>query len=153
MFVYYFANVSRPCDDIRGRLFELDLSAWATEAYRSAEALRSRLVGNNDLASSISLDVTEPIHKSSHTAMAIEWTATGPAGLFSNLQGDLVVAPIGPNRCQISLRGSYRVPADVDRPLFHRLTEACVKSFVDRVASGLEQPAVRGLTARQASGS
>lgn len=153
MFVYYFANVGRSCADIRDRLFGLDLSAWATEAYRNAESLRGRLVGTDDVASSVSLEVTEPIHKSSHTLMAIDWTATGPAGLFSGLQGDLVVAPIGPNRCQISLRGSYRIPADVDRSLFHRLTEACVKSFVDRVASGLEQPAARGLTARQASGS
>ena len=153
MFVYYFANVSRPCQDIGDRLGTLDLDAWATEAYRNAETLRSRLVGKDLVASSIRLHVTEPIHKSSHTVMAIEWTADGPAGLFAALEGDLVVAPIGPNRCQISLRGSYRLPPGADPSLFHRLTEACVKSFIDRVAAGLDQPPSRLDVVRQVSGS
>ncbi len=153
MFVYYFANVSRPCEGIGDRLATLDLETWATEAYRNAESLRSRLVGNDLVASSIRLQVTEPIHKSSHTLMVIEWTADGPAGLFAALEGDLVVAPIGPNRCQISFRGSYRLPPGADPSLFHRLTEACVKSFVDRVAAGLDQPPPRLDVVRQASGS
>lgn len=153
MFVYYFANVSRPCEDIGDRLCALDLATWATEAYRNAESLRSRLVGKDLVASSIDLHITEPIHKSSHTVMVIEWTADGPAGLFAVLEGDLVVAPIGPNRCQISLRGSYRLPAGADPSLFHRLTEACVKSFVDRVAAALDQAPLRLDVVRQASGS
>jgi hypothetical protein len=153
MFVYYFTNVSRPCEGIGDRLGALDLETWATEAYRNAEALRSRLVGNDLVASSIRLHVTEPIHKSSHTLMVIEWTADGPAGLFAALEGDLVVAPIGPNRCQISLRGSYRLPPGADPSLFHRLTEACVKSFVDRVAAGLDQSPSRLDVVRQVTGS
>ena len=153
MFVYYFANVSRPCEAIGDRLSDLDLDTWATEAYRNAESLRSRLVGNDLVATSVRLNVTEPIHKSSHTVMVIEWTADGPAGLFAALEGDLVVAPIGPNRCQISLRGSYRLPTGADPSLFHRLTEACVKSFVDRVAAGLDQPPPRLDGVRQVSGS
>jgi len=140
MFVYYFANVRRPCEAIGDRLSGLDLATWATEAYRNAESLRSRLVGKEMVASSVRLNVTEPIHKSGHTVMVIEWIADGPAGLFAALEGDLVVAPIGPNRCQISLRGSYRLPTGADPALFHRLTEACVKSFVDRIVAGLDQP-------------
>ncbi len=145
MFVYYFANVRRSCDDISHRLAGLDLMTWASEAYRSAESLRGRLVGNELLASSVTLNVAEPIHKSSHTVIALEWRASGQAGLFSELQGDLVIAPIGPHRCQISLRGSYRLPPGADRSLFHRLTEACIKSFVDRVASGLDRPSLTEL--------
>lgn len=142
MFVYYFANVRRSCDDISHRVADLDLMTWASEAYRSAESLRGRLVGNELLASSVTLNVAEPIHKSSHTVVVLEWRASGPAGLFSELQGDLVIAPIGPHRCQISLRGSYRLPPGADCSLFHRLTEACIKSFVDRVASGLDRPSL-----------
>lgn len=142
MFVYYFANVNRSCEDIRDRLTDLDLSAWAAESYRNAEMLRGRLVGQDLTATSVELHVAETMCKSSHTVVAIEWTAQGPAGLFTELHGDLVVAPIGPHRCQISLRGSYRLPPAADRALFHRLTEACVKAFVDRVAAGLDRPSL-----------
>ena len=142
MFVYYFANVGRPCDEIRDRMMALDLAGWAEDAYRNAESLRSRLVDEPFEASTVAFHISDPIEKSNHAVLALRWSATGPAGLFSDLQGDLVVAPIGPNRCQLSLRGSYRLPPGADRSLFHRVTEACVKSFVDRVAGALGRSSV-----------
>lgn len=142
MFVYYFANVGRPCDEIRDHVMALDLAGWAEEAYRNAEALRSRLVDASFEASTVTFHASDPIERSNHAVLALRWSATGPAGLFSDLQGDLVIAPIGPNRCQLSLRGSYRLPPGADRSLFHRLTEACVKSFVDRVAGALGRTSI-----------
>ncbi len=62
------------------------------------------------------------------------------------LDGELEVAPLGPNLTQVGLSASYKPPrgllgASLDRALLHRVAEATVRDFVKRVAAVLEDQA------------
>lgn len=141
MFVYYFANAAGPCCDVVDAIKLYDIALWAEESYQNGELLRERLLGGDFHAADISFELAEAVHKN-HVSMPVKWTATGAAGLFTSLEGDLIIAPIGADRCQISFRGSYRMPSDVDKGLFHRLVEACVKGLIDRIVDTLSRQVV-----------
>jgi hypothetical protein len=73
------------------------------------------------------------------------WEATGPEGLLPTLEGDLEVASLGPNRTQLSISAMYTPPMGafgraLDRGLLHRVAEATVKDFLDRVAAAMPHP-------------
>ena len=66
------------------------------------------------------------------------WRATGPERLFPQLDADLEVAALGPQRTQLSISARYRPPLGafgraLDRALLHRVAEATIKDFLDRV--------------------
>ncbi len=142
MFVYYFANVGRPCDEIRDRMMALDLAGWAEDAYRNAESLRSRLVDEPFEASTVAFHISDPIEKSNHAVLALRWSADRSSWL--------VLRSSGGSRCRsdwpesVPTQPARLIPSSTrGRPItFHRVTEACVKSFVDRVAGALGRSSV-----------
>lgn len=148
MFVYYFVYVDRPFRNVERELLERfeELGAWASEAYRDGEDIRARLgVGKTPvLAKEVSLHVGEPIRAHAHTTIPLMWDATGSTGLFPRMLADLIVAPLGSSRAQLTFRGSYDPPLGpvgevLDRALLHRVAESSVKAFMDRIASALGQ--------------
>ena len=57
---------------------------------------------------------------------------------------DLIVAPLGSTRAQLTFRGSYDPPLGpvgevLDRALLHRVAESSVKAFMDRIANALSR--------------
>jgi hypothetical protein len=65
------------------------------------------------------------------------------SGIFPMLDGDLELAPLGSERCRLTLSASYMPPfGDVgralDRALLHRVAQSTVRSFLARVAMSLE---------------
>ncbi|MDH3306014.1 MAG: hypothetical protein OEO77_00640 [Acidimicrobiia bacterium] len=145
MFVYYFSNVDRPYADLIETLASLDLETWAGDAYREGESLRARLsVGDSAaIAKTVQLELGAPMHGARHTTVPLTWSASGTPGLFPRMEADLVLAPVGPRTSQVSMRGSYEPPLGpvgkaLDRAVFHRIAEASVKGFVDRIARALE---------------
>lgn len=148
MFVYYFVYVDRPFRKVERELLDRfeELGAWASEAYRDGEDIRARMaVGKTPLlAKEVSLHVGEPIRAHAHTTLPLMWDATGSPGLFPRMLADLIVAPLGSSRAQLTFRGSYEPPLGpvgevLDRALLHRVAEASVKAFMDRIASALSQ--------------
>lgn len=68
----------------------------------------------------------------------MSWRATGPDRLFPQLDADLEVAALGRGRTQLSISARYRPPMGaagraLDRALLHRVAEATIKDFLDRV--------------------
>lgn len=158
MFVYYFCTVDAPFEDVEPALVRMlpGLRGWAADAYRDGEHLRAA-VGPLDgarLAKDVSIDVGAPIRVSTETWIPLRWEATGASALFPTMDADIVIAAVGPRMTQVSLRGSYRVPLGpvgrvLDRMLLHRVAEASVKRFVDRIAHSLaEDPGAAGARAR-----
>ena len=146
VFVYYFVYVDRPFRKVESELLDRfeELGAWASEAYRDGEDIRARMAVSNAplLAKEVSLNVGEPIRAHAHTTVPLMWDATGSPGLFPRMLADLVVAPLGSTRAQLTFRGSYDPPLGpvgemLDRALLHRVAEASVKAFMDRIASAL----------------
>ena len=148
MFVYYFVYVDRPFRNVERELLERfeELGAWASAAYRDGEDIRARLaVGKTPvLAKEVSLHVGEPIRAHAHTTVPLMWDATGSPGLFPRMLADLIIAPLGSSRAQLTFRGSYDPPLGpvgeaLDRALLHRVAESSVKAFMDRIALALGQ--------------
>lgn len=148
MFVYYFVHVDRPFSEVEQRLIiQLNLlGAFAQAAYREGEELRDRIGVSGDkamVAKTVQLSAGAPLRGEQHTTIPFAWEATGTPGLFPKLDADLIVATVAPDMCQIALRGTYAPPLGplgraLDRALLHRVAEASVKSFVDRVAKSVQ---------------
>ena len=156
MFIYYFVHLDRPFGEVRGQLLGVlsGLDGMAAAAYREGEEIRARIgLGESpSVAKTVRLEVGEPVGEDETMLLPIVWEATGTPGLFPRMEAEVVLAALGPVLTQLSLRGSYRPPLGpigrvVDRALLHRVAEASVKGFVDRVARTIEGAIVSGQTA------
>src|SRR5215472_17040015 len=72
----------------------------------------------------------------------VEWRAAEHPGWYPTLAGGLRLEPEGPAGCRLRLDAQYRPPAGrlgaaIDRAVLHRVAEASVAEFVDRVAARL----------------
>lgn len=147
MFVYYYIHVDRPFIQAESHLLRMlpGLRGWANDAYREGEHLYTRMGTRTGMvAKNVELTLGTPARGPNETWIPLEWEATGVPGIFPRMQADIVVASIGPALTQIAFRGTYRVPLGkvgeaIDRAFLHRLAEASVKSFLDRIAAGLEE--------------
>lgn len=155
MFIYYFVHLNRPFSEARGELLEVlsGLDQMATAAYREGEEIRARIgVGESPaVAKTVRLEVGEPVGEEETMLLPIVWEATGTPGLFPRMDAEVVLAALGPVLTQLSLRGSYRPPLGpigrvLDRALLHRVAEASVKGFVDRVARTIEGASISAQT-------
>ena len=82
-------------------------------------------------------------YRPSATLLPMDWRATGPQGLFPHLEADIEVAPLGAERTHLSISGRYEPPMGalgrmLDRTLLHRVAEATVKDFLDRVGERIQ---------------
>ena len=148
MFVYYFVHVDQPVEVVVGQLTDTPgrLTAWGRVAYEGWDDLRTRIHPTFPaLAKEVEVVVGQVWHRRRAATIPIRWKATGIDALFPILDADLVVEPIGENLTQITLRGSYRPPLGaigrlLDAALLHRLAEACVKDFLNRLAGAVSAP-------------
>ncbi len=92
----------------------------------------------------VEIEVGDATRLGEKTILPLVWRAAGAEALFPVMEGDLEVAPLGPNRTQLAMSARYRPPLGpvgraIDRALMHRVAEATIKDFVDRVASAIER--------------
>jgi hypothetical protein len=147
MFVYYYVTLAAPYGVAQGRLARLldGLGETAGAAYREGEELRVRIGPGLDrqlVAKTVRLMVGRPVETDPGLVVPLVWEATGARILFPRMEGDLVLASLGPDLSQLTFRGSYRPPlgalgAAVDRTVLHRVAEASVRNFVERIAAQL----------------
>jgi hypothetical protein len=77
--------------------------------------------------------------------MPLRVVATGPVGLFPQLDADLELLATGSSTATLRLTGSYRVPLGsagrlLDRVLLHRVAEASLADFLEQVSQRLLAP-------------
>jgi hypothetical protein len=147
MFVQYFSHAEGSFEEVeRALLASVDrLPGWAEGAYRDGEALRGRIGPGTDrplIAKAVRLEVGAPVRGGETTTVPLAWEASGVPGLFPRMSADLVLAPLGAEMTEVLFRGSYEPPLGMigsvlDRGLLHRLAEASVKNFVDRIVAAL----------------
>ncbi len=101
----------------------------------------------------VAVAIGTPLRFPFKTLLPVSWRATGAESLFPEMEGDLEVAPFGPCKTQLSMNARYRPPfgavgAAADRALLHRVAEATIREFVERVGDRIRGLAPAGLAAR-----
>jgi len=157
MFVYYYIHVERPFEEVEPALLRMipGLRGWAEDAYRDGEHLRTRVGTRGGILAKSEVTAGSPVRGASETWIPIRWEATGAPSLFPSLEADVIAAHVGSSLTQIALRGTYQAPFGrvgdaLDRALLHRIAEASVKAFVDRIAESIESDLLPGVTERRA---
>jgi len=135
--VHDFIEVPLPLADVEERLATAgDMTAWAAAAYRKGERLA---VGpGTPLAAVVELDVGEAVRGTESVTIPFSWKATGASWLFPHMEAELVLSPLAPSLTHLTFRGSYRPPlaavgAVLDRVALHRVAEATVRAFLERM--------------------
>ena len=159
MFVRYYVELPVHVDRVERRLTASPAS-WLPGIADQSQARGRRLlteVGLGDrlrLVERVLLEVGRPTRFPSKLVLPLHWRAEGGEALFPVLDADLEVARLTPAITQLSISARYTPPlgalgSTIDHAVLHRVAEATVKDFVDRVATVLLEGA-RPL--RQASG-
>lgn len=148
MFVYYYVQIQEPFESVEPRFLSMlgGLDGWAAESYREGETIHDKVGPGGDtkhIAKTVQVRTGTPQRSDAETAIPITWEATGTPGLFPKMEADLTIARVGPDLTQLALRGSYDPPLGavgrvLNRTLLHRVAEASVKAFVDRIAAALD---------------
>jgi hypothetical protein len=124
--------------------------AWLPGVAREAEDRGEQLLGevgfsyddDRRLSKEVHIELGTPHRMSGKTLLPLSWKATGPERLFPSLEADLEIAALGRRRTQLSISARYRPPLGIvgkalDRVRLHRVAEAAIKDFLDRVGEGI----------------
>ena len=150
MFIRYYLDLPHPFEDVETALLAQP-EAWVPGLARDAEDRGQRLLAEvgfsldreHRLDKRVEIEFGEPYRVPAKTLLPMVWKPTGAGQLFPAMDADLEVAPLGPSRTQLSISARYRPPMGVvgralDRALLHRVAEATVKDFLDRVGEALQ---------------
>ena len=143
MFIRYFIEIPRPMAEVEPELLESP-GSWSTAPARGAETRGEELLAEVGfgppgarIGKRVELQFGEPVRFPSKTVLPMSWKLAGLEGLFPELEADIEVGQLGPERTQLSISARYTPPFGslgrvLDRALLHRVAEATVKDFLDR---------------------
>jgi hypothetical protein len=148
IFVQDFVDVARPFEVLRER-FSGDgewLAPLATAATQDGETLRMRIGpswASGLVTREIRVTLWPPRERGDALARSLAWVPSEWQSLFPLLDGDIELAPIGPDWSRISLAVAYTPPlggfgARVDRAVLHHVAASTVRSFLAQVATRLQ---------------
>ncbi len=147
-FIEDFVDVVSPFGTLRAR-FSGDgqwLAPLATVATQDGDTFQMR-IGPSWAAGIVTREVNvmlwPPRERGYALVRCLTWTPSDWQSLFPFLEGDLELAPIGPNQCRISLAATYtpalgKFGAHVDRALLHHVAASTVRSFLTQIATKLQ---------------
>jgi hypothetical protein len=149
MFIRYFLDLPLPFEEVQ-ETFLASPEAWVPGLARDAEDRGERLLAEvgfsfddgHRVDKRVEIELGPPFHFPAKTTLPLTWTATGTERLFPSLDADMEIASLGPNRTQLAISARYRPPFGgvgraLDRALLHRVAEATIKDFLDRVGEGI----------------
>lgn len=155
MFARYFVEMPFPPERVEHALMrspESWVPGLAEQANYRGDVLLAEVGFGDDVrvARQVAIEFGEPVRAASKLVLPLRWSATGASGLFPSLEADLEVAPLGPNRTQLSISARYVPPFGpigrvVDRAVLFRVAEATLKDFLDHTAESLSTDAANPL--------
>jgi hypothetical protein len=152
MFVRYFVELPLPAAQVERALLASPaewLAAVAGEAQERGDGLLTEVgVGplGTRLRRRVAIQLGDPVRFPSMTSLPLTWEPLGLEGLLPRLDANLELGSLGDDRTQLAISASYRPPLGavgrtVDRVLLHRVAEATVKDFLDRVGQAISEHA------------
>jgi hypothetical protein len=150
MFIRSFVDLSMPYQEAEDALLASP-EAWIPGLVEQADGEGEELLAQVGFGGLVRIErrveVTfgTPLLFPSRLVLPISWKAASGQGLFPELEADLELGPIGPSRTQLSINATYRPPLGlvgrtVDRAMLHRVAEATLKDFIERVAERIRTP-------------
>lgn len=147
MLIHDFVYIDSPARSVAELV--LPGSAWlgqaAAGAYQDGQnlLLRAGPGESSPVRKRVRISVGSARNRQDAVVVPIHWEATGVTGLFPVLDAELEFCPVGPEATQLSLWGTYDPPLDgfgirLDHMIFHRVAEATVRSFLRKLADGLQ---------------
>lgn len=150
MLIQDFVQIDCPFAEVHSALLadpHTVLDQHISAGYHDGEELLMRLgpaLKHPKLGKKVRVDVGEPYSRGDGIVLPVAWWATGVSYLFPCLDGDLEVTPLGTGTTQLTLMARYEPPLlggagfVLDRVLLHRVAEASIRSFLNRLGSSLE---------------
>lgn len=150
MLIRYFGEIAAPFEVVEHAMLAAP-QAWMPgllhDTEREREALLSEVGVRDDGGRSqrpAEVGFGEALRLPAKTILPMRWRPSSAWPLFPELEADLEVASLGPSRTQLSVNARYTPPLGrlgsvIDRALLHRVAEATVKDFVDRVRAELQR--------------
>lgn len=151
MFVRDFQIVERPFPTVEERICwdPVQLLSGALHAARvEGEHLRGQVAPAGwpaPVGVAVDLVTGSPRPRDDGMLLTFAWDAAGARSLFPHFDADLLAAPFGDRRTQLSISGCYTAPGgtagqSVDRLVLHRVAESTVRAFLLQVRKVLETP-------------
>jgi hypothetical protein len=148
MFIRYYLELRLPARQVEHALLDASpdwLSIVAGEAQRRGDHLLTE-VGVGPLGPRfgrrVAIEVGQPVRFPSMTSLPLTWEPVGLEGVLPRLEANIELGPLGEDQTQLAISARYRPPLGavgrtVDRVLLHRVAEATVKDFLDRVGEAI----------------
>jgi hypothetical protein len=147
MFLRYYVELDLPIEQARAALLDSPsswLPALADGAVQRAEPLLTEVgvaQGGLRVAKPVSVRLGQPVQFPSKLSLPMTWEPGG--WLLSKLDAELELGYLGKDQTQLAISGRYEPPRGVghgtaDRLALHRIAEATIKDFLDRVAAALQ---------------
>jgi hypothetical protein len=145
MLIRDFVYVDRPFEQVRSGLTRSSpewLGLLAEDAAAVGETVRLRIGPATPipgLSKVTEVRLGPPSECGDGVSVPIVWEATGLPRAFPVFEGDIDIAPLGPQETQVTLSGRYEPPLggvgrQIDRLILHRVAEASIREFLRRVA-------------------
>jgi hypothetical protein len=149
MFLRDYVMIARPFQQVEPEFVagaRYWLPAMAFQADGHGNKLLSELgfdVAKRRIGRRIELNLGDPRRTEGVTLLPVHWQAATKVGLFPVLDGQLEIAHLGPTTTQVGLSATYEVPLGwvgkiADRALLHRVAEATVRDFMERIRIRLD---------------
>jgi hypothetical protein len=151
VFIRYYVMIGRPFAELEPE-FTSGAGRWLPSMAERANGhglqLLSELgfqVGRRRIARKIEVTVGDPRRETGVTLLPLHWRAASESGLFPTLEGQIEIANLGLATTQIGISANYDPPMGLigniaDRALMHRVAEATVRDFMERIRDRLERP-------------
>ncbi len=153
MFVRYFVELPLPAAEVERALLASPaawLSAMAGAAQERGDGLLTE-VGVGPLGARlrrrVKIQLGEPVRFPSMISLPLTWEPVGLGGLLPRLDADIELGALGADRTQLAISARYRPPLGAvgrtaDQVLLHRVAEATVKDFLDRLGREIANQAL-----------
>jgi hypothetical protein len=149
MFLRAFVEIHVPQEgaaSVLRRLPQVLVENFATQAMDHGHTVLADVgfeVGSSRVGRQVEIVLGEAVETPSRIWLPINWKPASGTGVFPALEGELEAAPLGKELTQIGLSARYKPPFGVvgstlDRMFLHRVAEATVQDFVQRVANAVE---------------
>jgi hypothetical protein len=148
MFVRYYLELPLPARQVEHAMLDPAadwLSTVAGEAQRRGDHLLTEVgVGplGPRLGRRVTIQVGQPVRFPSMTSLPLAWEPVGLEEVLPRLEANIELGFLGEDRTQLAISARSRPPLgvlgrSVDRVLLHRVAEATVKDFLDRVGAAI----------------